>query len=256
MAGRYKRATAPLDESARARLWVSGEPDREIRPGSSPELAELVDSFYDEGGLRGSELGPVKDLEKLEKALSESGADPVAKRIQYLAERVVRVYGSGADGLNPRVVIRLRDKGFDAGVCTSVWEGRGQVHACKHEYVDVIANARYIVETNLKAEFQIARPTAHYISLLEIVPKVFVGMPETLRMVVQIMCAAAEKSMKRMGMHVPPWRRPEYVQAKWFSPHERCTSPARSSVRRKACRVEMVNKVGPVRERLAMASEF
>ncbi|KAM0941608.1 hypothetical protein DsansV1_C16g0140441 [Dioscorea sansibarensis] len=254
MAARYKRATAPLDETARARLWVAGVPETEIRPESSPELAELVDSFYDEGSGKRSELGPVRDLEKLRMALSESGSDPVAERILYLVESVAR-RGSGSDGLNCRIVIRLRDHSFDAGVCTSVWEGRGAVHACKHEYVDVITStARYIVETNLKAEFQIARPTAEYLSLLEMVPKVFVGTPETLRTVVQTMCTAAKTSMKCMTMHVPPWRRPDYVHAKWSAPHLRSVSPVRSSSpsRRKACRVEMVSKV----QSLAMASGF
>ncbi|KAH7689242.1 hypothetical protein IHE45_03G084100 [Dioscorea alata] len=231
MTARYKRATAPLDETARARLWVAGVPEPEIGAESLPELAELVDSFYDEGSQKRSDLGSVKGLEKLRIALSDSGSDPIADRIRYLVESVVRVNGS--------------DHGFDAGVCTSVWEQRGVVHACKHEYVDVITStttARYIVETNLKAEFEIARPTKEYLSLLEMVPKVFVGTPETLRTVVQTMCTAGEVSMKCMAMHVPPWRRPATV------------SPARNSspARRKACRVEMVNKV----KSLAMASSF
>lgn len=115
MTARYKRATAPFDETARARLWVAGVPEPEIGAESSPELAELVDSFYDEGSGKRSDLGSVKGLEKLRIALSDSGSDPIPDRIRYLVESVVRVNGSGLDGLNFRIVIRLRDHGFDAG---------------------------------------------------------------------------------------------------------------------------------------------
>ncbi|CAL9769402.1 unnamed protein product, partial [Musa acuminata subsp. burmannicoides] len=46
-----------------------------------------------------------------------------------------------------------------------------------HEYIDVIARggARYIVDINLAAEFEIARPTTDYVMLLRVLPAVFVG---------------------------------------------------------------------------------
>jgi len=35
---------------------------------------------------------------------------------------------------------------------------------------------------------------------------------------------AAKQSLKKKGMHVPPWRRAEYVKAKWLSPYTRTAS--------------------------------
>ncbi|KAJ4982374.1 hypothetical protein NE237_033211 [Protea cynaroides] len=46
---------------------------------------------------------------------------------------------------------------------------------------------------------------------------------EELKQVVRLMCAAARKSLKRMEMHVPPWRRNGYMQAKWFGRYKRTT---------------------------------
>jgi len=46
---------------------------------------------------------------------------------------------------------------------------------------------------------------------------------EELRQVVRLMCSAIKSSMKSIEMYVPPWRRIEYMQAKWFSSFTRIT---------------------------------
>ncbi|KHN18313.1 Inositol-3-phosphate synthase [Glycine soja] len=56
---------------------------------------------------------------------------------------------------------------------------------------------RYIVEVSLAGKFEIARPTDQYSSL---------------------------GSMKRMNLHIPPWRRNMYMQAKWLSAYKRTTN--------------------------------
>lgn len=73
------------------------------------------------------------------------------------------------------------------------------------------------------AEFEIARPINHYSSLLEIFPHIFVGKLEELKQVVRLMCNAIKSSMKSIDMYIPPWRRIEYMQAKWFSSYRRIT---------------------------------
>lgn len=111
------------------------------------------------------------------------------------------------------------------GLCKSRWEKTGRFPAGDYEYIDVIAGGtRYIVEIALAGEFTIARPTDRYLSLLEIFPSTFVGKPDELKQVVRLMCAAARESMKTMDMHVPPWRRNGYMQAKWFNSYRRTTS--------------------------------
>lgn len=39
-------------------------------------------------------------------------------------------------------------------------------------------------------------------------------------------CAAAAESIRGAGMHLPPWRRARYVQAKWSAPYERVAAAA------------------------------
>lgn len=85
-------------------------------------------------------------------------------------------------------------------------------------------SSRFIVEVNLVAQFQIARPTDGYMSLLEVFPPIFIGKPEQLKQVVKLMSAAVKESMKSVDMHVPPWRRNGYVQSKWFGSYKRTTN--------------------------------
>ena len=89
-----------------------------------------------------------------------------------------------------------------------------------------IAGNRYIVEVFLAGEFEIARATEDYTSLLEIFPPIFVGKQEELKRIVRIMCRAIKGSMKSVEMHVPPWRRNGYMQEKWFGSYKRTTAAA------------------------------
>ena len=119
-----------------------------------------------------------------------------------------------------------------AGVCRSSWERSGSSPAGSHEYVDVLLSlgslsltSRYIVEVNVAAEFETARPSAEYQELLLALPPVLVARPETFKEVAAVMCAAAAESMRCAGMHVPPWRRARYVQAKWSGKYKRAAVP-------------------------------
>ncbi|KAI3923318.1 hypothetical protein MKW98_026911 [Papaver atlanticum] len=129
---------------------------------------------------------------------------------------------SSEDGFKRQLMARLRQKGFNAGLCKSRWEKTDGFPVGTFEYVDVIVQGnRYIVEVILVGEFTIARPTNHYTSLLEAFPKTFVGKPDQLKQVVKIMCGASKQSLKKNDMHVPPWRSNGYMQAKWFSSYKR-----------------------------------
>lgn len=81
--------------------------------------------------------------------------------------------------------------------------------------------SRYIVETNLTSNFDIARPSDNYARLMQRLPTLFIGRPEHLKSIVKVMSNAAIESIKSAGMHVPPWRRKEYVLVKWFSSYKR-----------------------------------
>lgn len=117
-----------------------------------------------------------------------------------------------------------------------------------YEYVDVDAGGtRYIVEVYLAGEFTIARPTGGYASLLQVFPQIYVGKADELKQVVRLMCNAISRSMKSVGIHVPPWRRLAYMQSKWFASYKRTSNEIPS---RKASELARNQRVGfmPVQE--------
>jgi uncharacterized protein (TIGR01615 family) len=107
------------------------------------------------------------------------------------------------------------------GLCKTKWEKKGKLIAGDYEYIDVnFSGKRYIVEVSLATEFEIARPTNQYSILLNIFPIIFVGKMEELKRIVRLMCYAIKGSMKKMDLHIPPWRRNLYMQTKWFSSYK------------------------------------
>lgn len=112
-----------------------------------------------------------------------------------------------------------------AGLCKSKWEKTGRFPSGNYEYIDVNVNGnRYIVEVSLDRQFEIARPTDQYASLLNVFPRIFVGKVEELKKIVKLMCSAIKESMKGVDLHVPPWRRKGYMQSKWFGNYKRTTN--------------------------------
>lgn len=112
-----------------------------------------------------------------------------------------------------------------AGLCKSKWEKNGRLTAGDYEYIDVnFKGKRYIVEVSLAGKFEIARPTDQYSSLLDVFPLIFVGKVEEMKQVARLMCTALKGSMKRMNLHIPPWRRNMYMQAKWLSAYKHTTN--------------------------------
>ncbi|CAM0944495.1 unnamed protein product [Alopecurus aequalis] len=238
----YKKATAALDEAARARLrgpFFGSTTPPAGREDVDDGLVELVDEFYngcsEEYIVKESEAPRAAAwIDSLRAALADATADAVASRIRAEAERAVVDAGpnvvADGEGVRKRVAERLRARGFDAGVCRSSWERSSGSPAGSHEYVDVVLSlglltSRYMVEVNVAAEFETARPSAEYQELLLALPPVLVARPETFKEVAAVMCAAAAESIRGAGMHVPPWRRARYVQAKWSGKYKRVTAP-------------------------------
>ncbi|KAL1832289.1 hypothetical protein ACET3Z_001940 [Daucus carota] len=147
------------------------------------------------------------------------GDDEVQLRIQEQVELACRCVG--VDRSSPEfkrcLMIRLRET-FDAGLCKSKWGKAAHLQPGDYEYIDVnVAGTRYIVEVSIATEFELARSTTRYASLLKILPPIFVGKIETLEHIVKLMCRAIKKSLKKSELHVPPWRRYVYMHAKWFT---------------------------------------
>ncbi|CAA0825151.1 Protein of unknown function (DUF506 [Striga hermonthica] len=193
---------------------------------------DWIDFFADEADNRAPESD--SDSRYLLENLFGAKNDVVRWKIHTEVEKSLAEIGCEIEnersGFNRRLVAILRGKGFDAGVCKSKCEKGGHRSYHDHEFVDVYASgSRYVVEVFLAGEFTIARPTEGYATLLAMFPRIFVGRPDELKQVVRTMCAAIGKSMKTVGIAVPPWRRFAYVQSKWFGQHERTTEGSNAS---------------------------
>ncbi|PON58407.1 hypothetical protein PanWU01x14_166190 [Parasponia andersonii] len=127
---------------------------------------------------------------------------------------------------------RIRNDGYNSAVCKSKWRSSlDHIPSGDHMFVDVVESSsskrgevRVIIEVNLRAEFEMARASEEYNGLVQRLPEVFVGKVERLHSVIKIMCSAAKKCMKEKKMHLAPWRKYQYMQAKWLAACERDTS--------------------------------
>ncbi|XVF25794.1 hypothetical protein REPUB_Repub13aG0244200 [Reevesia pubescens] len=130
---------------------------------------------------------------------------------------------------------RLQNGGFNSAICRSKWRSSLDIPSGEHSFLDVIENSRkgevrVIIELNFRAEFEIARASEDYNRLVQRLPEVFVGKVERLSNVIKILCLAAKKCMKEKKMHMGPWRKHRYMQAKWLKSCERNTSTQSLSV--------------------------
>ncbi|XP_057961470.1 uncharacterized protein LOC131153282 [Malania oleifera] len=254
---RFKRVMAAMGEEARGRLCESSGSEH----SPAVDLSDLINSFIErDNGV----VGEDREAEVSEKLLereeleSERGGgncssdsettsslrsllglevsdfdDGVRTKLRAEAELALRhVGGSSSPDIKRRLMARLRERGFEAGICKSRWEKTSRFPAGTYEYIDVnLSEKRYIIELLLAGEFDIARPTSQYTSMLSLFPTIFVGEADDLKRVVRLMCTAVRESLKSADMHLPPWRRNGYMQSKWFGPYKRTTNhvPARKA---------------------------
>ncbi|XP_052208328.1 uncharacterized protein LOC127812067 [Diospyros lotus] len=130
------------------------------------------------------------------------------------------------DDLRKIVTDSLMLLGYDASICKSRWEKSPSFPAGDYEYIDVIVETeRVLIDIDFRSEFEIARSTGSYKTILQSLPHVFVGKADRLQQIVAIASEAARQSLKKKGMHIPPWRKAEYMKSKWLSPHTRTTAP-------------------------------
>ncbi|KAM7276278.1 hypothetical protein ACFE04_018144 [Oxalis oulophora] len=150
----------------------------------------------------------------------------------------VPVTGSCRSCLQREISIRLQNIGFDCSVCKSKWRSSPGIPSGEHTYLEVVDKSkkceiRVVIELNFRAEFEIARASDDYQRLIRRLPEVFIGKSERLRNLIKILCGATKKCMKDKKVHLGPWRKHKYMQAKWFGTCERVTIvrplPVRSS---------------------------
>ncbi|KAK6149924.1 hypothetical protein DH2020_017449 [Rehmannia glutinosa] len=129
--------------------------------------------------------------------------------------------------LMAEVCRRLQNGGFNSAICKSKWRSSPDIPSGEHTFLDVVDNSnpkkevRVIIELNFRAEFEMARANEEYSRLIKRLPEIFVGKIERLLGLVKILCGAAKKCMKERKMHMGPWRKHRYMQAKWVKTCER-----------------------------------
>ncbi|CAA0395242.1 unnamed protein product [Arabidopsis thaliana] len=126
------------------------------------------------------------------------------------------------DELRKIVVDELSSLGYDSSICKSKWDKTRSIPAGEYEYIDVIVNGeRLIIDIDFRSEFEIARQTSGYKELLQSLPLIFVGKSDRIRQIVSIVSEASKQSLRKKGMHFPPWRKADYMRAKWLSSYTR-----------------------------------
>ncbi|XP_027063929.1 uncharacterized protein [Coffea arabica] len=122
---------------------------------------------------------------------------------------------------------RLQKDGFSCSICKSKWKSSQEIPAGEHTYLEVVQNTtskgevKVIIELNFKSEFMMARGCEEYNRLLERLPDVYIGKTERLKTLIKILCSASKKCMKENKMHMAPWRKHKYMQAKWLGKPEK-----------------------------------
>ncbi|XP_078433670.1 uncharacterized protein LOC144704961 [Wolffia australiana] len=239
MTRRTKRVTEPLDDKAKTRLlgvegYVSSGSDHD-----GGDLAGVVDGIFfsdEEDATTVEDNGGGEDNSEETAAVvrgmvREAAEDPFAAALTAAAAGITAAERGGGPGLQRAVMGRLREAGYNAGLCKARWEVRGGGRE-SYEYVDVLRDdtrQRYIVEVEFRGQFEIARPTAEFERVAAQLPRVYVGRPAELRRLLLLLAGAAKRSMQIRELHVPPWRKSQYMQAKWLGPYRRTTNPVLSA---------------------------
>lgn len=140
------------------------------------------------------------------------------------------VAGSCRNCLQREICNRLINIGYNCAICKSKWRGKPDIPSGEHTFLEVLdksnpkkGDVRVLIELNFRAEFEMARASDEYNRLISRLPEMFVGKSERLRSLIKILCWAAKKCMKEKKMHLGPWRKHKYMQAKWLGTCERMT---------------------------------
>ncbi|XP_030490417.2 uncharacterized protein LOC115706815 [Cannabis sativa] len=253
----FPRVAAAFDEQV-SRVRICESSGSEHSPAESfTDLSNLVNSFIEKEAWSGDhgcefdqeiinqhegsdvdswsdELERKDMLKNLLFGVNDDEDCDLKQRIYAEAEIVYEMASDNGDfqGFKRRLMTHLREKGFDAGLCKSKWDKSKRFPAGDYEYVDVNeerSGSRYIVEAFLVGEFEIARASDQYTSLLEVFPLIFVGKVDELKQIVRLMSNAIRESMKAKGMPIPPWRKHGYMKTKWFGSYKRTTNAIPSS---------------------------
>ncbi|XP_074587127.1 uncharacterized protein LOC141843014 [Curcuma longa] len=181
------------------------------------------DSSDDETDVRGGGDHPA-DAAELIKGLIFCTSVAERNLLADASKIMEKAKNSKGKGECRRIVVEgLQSLGYDAAICKSKWDKNPSFPAGEYDYIDVVIDGgeRILVDVDFRPEFEIARSTKSYRAVLHHLPPLFVGRPDRLQHIVAVVSEAARQSLKKKGLHVPPWRKPDYMRAKWISSYTR-----------------------------------
>ncbi|XP_076940974.1 uncharacterized protein LOC143610355 [Bidens hawaiensis] len=121
----------------------------------------------------------------------------------------------------------LQRAGYNCGICKAKWVNLKEIPAGEHTYIEVLDTSnskkgvlRVIIELNFRAEFEMVKGSKEYNRLISRLPEIYVGKTERLQSLIKILCLASKKCMKDQKLHIAPWRKLKYMQAKWHGIRE------------------------------------
>ncbi|KAA3471192.1 Bifunctional DNA-directed RNA polymerase subunit beta-beta' [Gossypium australe] len=87
--------------------------------------------------------------------------------------------------------------GYDASICKSSWEKSPSCPAGEYEYIDVIIEGeRMLIDIDFRSEFELARSTKTYKSILQMLPFIFVGKADRLQKIIVTVSEALDPKAK------------------------------------------------------------
>ncbi|XP_077251821.1 uncharacterized protein LOC143891053 [Tasmannia lanceolata] len=241
--GRAKRVTHPLDDKVKASLYGAGDGEdcQKTAGDSSAGFSDLIQGFLEDDSGNGlendrqdSNAGDDTVLdqtrEMLQELLHPNPNDRFRIMLQSGVSQAVEVFSDlrlNKAVFRQAVMTYLRDCGYNAGICETKWESHGGLTGGNYEFIDVVVEekGRYLVEVDLAGEFEIARASEEYERVLGFLPEIYVGRSEDLRKIVGVLSQEAKRSLHSRKLHLPPWRKNRYMQAKWFGPYKRSVGP-------------------------------
>ncbi|KAF8054106.1 hypothetical protein N665_1347s0002 [Sinapis alba] len=121
--------------------------------------------------------------------------------------------------------------GYHCLISKSKWRSSHDIPAGEHEYIEIVDRSdskkgemRVVIELSFRAEFEIAKGGEEYKRLISRLPEVYVGKTDRLRSLIKILCIAGKRCLRDKKMHMGPWRKHKYMQAKWLGTCDRSTS--------------------------------
>ena len=113
----------------------------------------------------------------------------------------------------------LRDAGYKIIICTARHAGADSHCSChlQHEVLMVLfEHEEIILDCKFKEQFKIGNHTPQYQQVHGCLPEVFVGSPERLGALTELLCSEMALTFQERGTRCPPWRQPHTILSKWL----------------------------------------